>query len=119
VANVHVSAEEVVVELTPFEKAESVHGDLRVPRGSIRAAAVVDDPVRSFTGHKVIGSRVPGVFAIGSFRDETGSVFAVVHHGTPRGVRIELDGATYDVVVIGCEDPEAIVSELGVSSSPS
>jgi hypothetical protein len=35
-----------------------------------------------------------------------------VHHGTPRGVRLELHGAPYDLVLVGCEDPESVVAAL-------
>jgi hypothetical protein len=116
VAVVRVSTDEVVVELTAFEKLEAAHGDLRVARASVNAATVVDDPVSSFRGVKLVGSRLPGSFAIGTFRDG-GRIFAVVHRGTAKGVRLELRDAAYDVVVIGCDDPAAVVEQLGFLSS--
>ncbi len=34
-------------------------------------------------------------------------LFAAVHHDTPRGLRIDFDGADYDAWIVGCPDPEA------------
>lgn len=111
-AVVRLDGDDVVVELTGVEKAESVHGDVRFPRASVRSAEVVDDPVNAFQGFKVIGSRLPGSFAIGTFRCREGTLFAVVHRHTARGVRLDLVDASYDVVLVGCDDPASVVELL-------
>ena len=116
-AVVRLDGDDVVIELTAFEKAESLHGDVRVPRSSVRAAAVVDDPVAQVKGMKVVGARVSGHFAIGTFASTAGKTFAVVHHGEPHGVRLDLVGTIYDLVVVGCEDPQGIVASLSGPAS--
>ncbi len=112
--------DELVLTLSALEKAESLHGDIRVPASSVRNVEVVDDVIRQVHGLKFPGTRWPGKFAIGRIIGplETktfGRTFAVVHHDTPRGLRVRLDGAAFDELLIGCEDPEAVknrISEL-------
>jgi hypothetical protein len=105
--------DELVVTLSVAEKAEAVHGDIRVPASSVREVEVLDDAVHAVPGLKTVGAAWPGRFAIGTFRGGTGKVFAAVHHDTPRGVRVALEGANFDALVVGCEDPEEVVRNLG------
>jgi hypothetical protein len=42
-------------------------------------------------------------------------LFAAVHHDTPRGLRIRLDGTPFDEWIVGCADPEAVADRLGLS----
>jgi hypothetical protein len=113
VADVHLDGDDVVIELTGLEKAESLHGDVRVPRSSVRAVAAVDDPVGQVKGLKIVGARVTGHFAIGTFTGNGARTFAVVHHGVDRGVRLDLQGAAFDLVLVSCEDPDSVVASLG------
>lgn len=107
--------DDLVIVLTALEKAEAVHGDVRVPWSSVTGIDVVEDVVHAVPGWKVIGSAWPGRFAIGTFDGGSDKVktFAVVHHDNLRGVRVRLQGAHYDEVVVSCADPESVVSELG------
>jgi hypothetical protein len=36
----------------------------------------------------------------------------VVHHDTPRGVRVTLDGDHFDELVVGCPHPEVVAGSL-------
>ena len=102
----------MVVRLSAVEKAEALHGDIRVPMSAVRSVEVVDDVVHAVNAFtKSIGAALPGRFMIGTFHtgDKT---FAVVHHSTPRGVRVRLEGASFDELLIGCEDPEGTVRRL-------
>ena len=113
------SGDEVVLTLTTFEKTESLHGDVRVPRSAVREVEVVDDIVHQVHGLKLPGSRWPGKFAVGTFIDWGGTKsFIVVHHDTPRGLRVVLEGARFDELLIGCDDPETTKQELGDLGRP-
>ncbi len=110
--------DELVLTLSALEKAESIHGDIRVPVSSVRDVEVVDDVIHAVHGLKFPGTRWPGRFAIGRIIGpiETktfGKTFAVVHHDTPRGLRVRLQGAAFDELLVGCEDPEAVKSRIG------
>jgi hypothetical protein len=50
--------------------------------------------------------------AIGTFTSRDAKIFAVVHHDTPRGVRVDLEGAQFDQMIVGCDDPEAVAATL-------
>jgi hypothetical protein len=102
--------DELVLILSAFEEAEALHGDLRVPIESVQSVEVVDDVIHAVHGIKLPGTRWPGKVAVGTFYGGPGSrrSFVVVHHDTPRGLRVRLDeGAAYGELIIGCEDPEA------------
>jgi len=72
--------DELVVELSLAEKAEAAHGDIRVPASSVREMEVVEDAIHAVEAwKKTVGAAWPGRFAIGTFRDADGKVFAVVH----------------------------------------
>ena len=104
--------QELVVKLSALEKAEAVHGEIRVPWAAVQSVTVLDDAIHAVHGLKLPGSRLPGVFAMGTFKSAEGNVFAIVHHQTPRGVKITLTGTAYDALIIGTEDPEAVVAAL-------
>jgi hypothetical protein len=106
--------DDLVVELSLAEKAEAVHGDIRVPASSVRRVEVVDDAVHAVNAwKKTVGASWPGRFVIGTFRDGSEKVFAVVHHDTPRGVKVALEGENFDALLVGCADPEEVVTNLG------
>ncbi len=102
--------QELVVKLRALEKAEAVHGDIRVPWSAVQSVTVLDDAIDAVHELKLPGSRIPGVFAMGTFKSRDGHLFATVHHQTPRGVKVTLTGAAYDTLIIGTEDPEAVVA---------
>jgi hypothetical protein len=103
--------EELVLTLSTAEKAESLHGDIRVPLASVREVDVVEDVIHEVHGMKFPGSRWPGRFMIGTLAHATGmKSFAVVHHDTARGVRVHLEDAPFSELLVGCADPEAIAA---------
>ena len=105
--------EELVLTLTTAEKAESLHGDIRMPFSSVQEVAVVEDIIHAVHGMKLPGSRWPGRFAIGTFVHDGGKkTFAVVHHDTARGVRVRLADGAFSELLVGCADPEAIAASI-------
>jgi hypothetical protein len=108
---------DLVVKLSPVEEAEAVHGDIRVPMSAVRSVEVVDDAVHAVSAFtKSVGASHPGRFVIGTFHTN-GKTFAVVHHSTPRGIRVRLEGANFDELLVGCDDPEETVRRLDVDAS--
>ena len=104
---------DLVVHLSLAEKAEAVHGDIRVPMSSVREVEVVDDAVHAVNAFtKSVGASWPGLFVIGTFHSQGSKVFAVVHHNTTRGVRVRLEGANFDELLVGCDAPEAVAARL-------
>lgn len=113
-AELQVEEGELHLRLTLGEKAGGVHGDLRVPLSSVRSVEVLDD-AHSPVDHGIkIGERIPGMVEIGTVLHEGRRIFAAVHHKTPRGVRVVLQDSPYAEWVVGCEDPESVVRQLGL-----
>jgi len=104
--------DELVLSLSTAEKAESLHGDIRVPASSIEDVEIVDDIIHAVHGMRLPGSRIPGRFAIGTFVHDGEKTFAVVHHDTPRGVRVHLAEGPFAELVVGCADPEATAEAI-------
>ena len=115
-AELKIDGDELVLHLTTVEKVEGAHRDLRAPRSAVRAVEVVDDAHREagFRAGVKIGTRIPGVVEVGIVQGATRRRFVAVHHDTPRGLRVELDGTTFDEWIVGCADPEAVAARLGL-----
>lgn len=112
-AELVVEGDELVLQLSGLEKAEGIHGDLRVPLSTVRSVEVLEDAHKAadFVGIRV-GTRIFGVVEVGTIRGAGKKIFAAVHHDTPRGVRVTLEGADQDEWIVGCADPEALVAGI-------
>jgi hypothetical protein len=118
VAELQLDGGELVLHLSGAEKAEAVHGDLRVPLSALRGVEVLDD-AHDWTGIGVgfkVGMRVPGVATVATVRGHGEKMFVAVHGDTPRGVRVRLAGAPWDEWIVGCADPEAVAATLASAS---
>lgn len=105
----------LVLKLTTIEKAEGVHGDIRVPVSAVQHITVLDDVIHAVHGIKMPGSRLPGVFAMGTFMSGSETIFAIVHHQTKRGIKVTLTGEHYDALIIGTDSPEKVIAALHIS----
>jgi len=110
-AELIIEGDDLVVHLSTAEKLEAVHGEVRVPLDSVKSVEVLDDAMSAIHGIRV-GTGVPGLVAIGTFTSRTAKIFAVVHHDTPRGVRVTLDGDHFDEIIVGCPHPEIVAESL-------
>ena len=95
-ATIRIDGDEVVLELSRFERIEAVHGDVRLPLASLVGTEPLDDAIHAVHGFRAPGTGVPGLTAVGTYRQGDRKLFAVVHHDTPRGVRLCFDGAAYE-----------------------
>lgn len=111
-ADLLVEGDQLVLRLTTLEKAEGVHGDLRVPLSSVTAVSVLDDAHAPADVGIKFGTRLPGTVEVGTFTTRGHKIFAAVHHDTPRGVSVELEHASHDKWIVGCSDPEAVAASV-------
>jgi hypothetical protein len=115
VAELQLEGAELVLHLSGAEKAEAVHGDLRVPLSALRGVEVLDD-AHGWTGIGVgfkVGMRVATVATVRGHGEKT---FVAVHGDTPRDVRVRLEGAPWAEWIVGCADPEAVAATLASAS---
>jgi hypothetical protein len=113
-AELEVEDGELVLRLSGIEKAEAIQSDLHVRLSAVRGVEVIDDTMemtRIKTGFKV-GMRFPGRASVAAVRRPGHTMFVAVHHDTPRGVRVLLEGDTYDEWIVGAADPESVVAIL-------
>jgi hypothetical protein len=118
-AELRIDGNELVLHLTAAEKIEGVHGDLRAPLSAVRGIEVLDDahePAGVHAGVK-IGTRIPGVIEVGIVQGADRRLFAAVHRGTPRGLRVRFEGTHYDEWIVGCADPETVAATLGLPTA--
>ncbi len=110
--------DELVLHLSTAEKLEGAHADLRAPVSSVVGAEVLDDAhaAADIIGFRV-GTRLPGIVEVASVHGFKKTVFAAVHHSTPRGVRISFQGVAQDEWVVGCDDPEGALAALGLPAT--
>jgi hypothetical protein len=111
-AELRIEGNELVLHLTGDEKLEAVHGDLRVPLNAVRGVEVLEDAHEPADHGFKVGMRLPGVTEVAVVRTQGKKLFAAVHHDTPRGLRVLLDGQQWDEWIVGCEDPEAVIAAL-------
>jgi hypothetical protein len=116
VAELSKDGDELVLTLSTAEKAESLHGDIRVPFSSVQEVEVIEDIIHAVHGIKLPGTRLPGRFAMGTFVHDGEQTFAVVHHDTPRGVRVRFAGGSFAELLVGCADPEATAASITKAS---
>lgn len=111
-AELEVEGDELVLRLAWTEKAAAVHGDPRVPLSSVRRVQVLEDAHEPADHGFRIGERLPGVVEVGTILEGGRKLFAAVHHDTPRGLRLEFEGASYDEWIVGSADPEGVITAL-------
>jgi hypothetical protein len=106
VAELLVDGDTLVLQLRPLEKAEGMHGEIRVPLSAVTAVRSVDDPWPELRGIRAPGTGLPNVIAVGTRRGAFGKDFAAVHGKGP-AVVVELEGAEYSRLVVTAEDAAA------------
>ena len=97
--------------MSAAEKAEALHRNLTVPRTAITGVQVVSSGMDAVHGFKLVGSGIPGVLMVGSFKGGEGTTFAVCHGNGP-AIVIDLSGEHYDRLVLTLDNPEQVASEL-------
>ncbi len=114
-ADIRREGDTLVVTLTVAEKIEGVHGDLRASVAAVADVQILDDALRAVRGIKIAGSHVPGLFAMGTFRTGSETLFAMVHRDTRRGIRLAFTEGTYHAWILGLADPEGTIQRLGLN----
>jgi len=111
VAWLDVDANELRVRLTPFERLLALHGEIDVPRSSIRSVEVVDAPLSRLRGARAPGTGFPGLIAYGTFRHRHGKDFLAVRRGQ-QAVRLSLAEHEFAALIIGVGAPERVVVRI-------
>lgn len=104
-------AGELVVRLSPVEKAGGFHGDIRVPFPAVRRVSVVHDPWSTVRGLRAPGTGIRGLIMLGTCRGRFGKDFAAVYGKSP-AVLLELRDHEFRRLLLCTRDPEGDASSI-------
>ena len=110
-ATVQLTPTTVTVRFTTAEKIAGLLRDLELPRAAVRSAEVVPEPLDAIRGLRAPGLALPGVRKIGTWRRPGERSLICVRRGQP-AVRVRLEGARYDTLLLGADDAVALAGEL-------
>jgi hypothetical protein len=110
-AELVVEGAELVLHMGALEKAEGMHGDIRVPLAAVRAVRDVGDAWPELRGMRAPGTGVPQVIMVGTRRGDFGQDFAAVHGRGP-AVVVELEGAEFSRLVLTSDDAPALAARV-------
>jgi hypothetical protein len=66
-AEIRVDGEELVLHLTPVQKAVGFHADIRAPLTAVRSITPVEKPWLALRGRRMAGTAMRGVAAMGTW----------------------------------------------------
>jgi hypothetical protein len=101
----------LVLVLRGLEKVEGIHGDLHVPLSSVRDVEVVERSLDLIQGFKLPGTGIPGMTAVGIWVSPDGKTIAGEHPAS-RGTVVHLEGQSYQQLVVGSDNPEALAESV-------
>ena len=111
-AELTVTKDDLVVQLSTWEKIAAFHREVHVPLAAVQSVAVDEDPWTSLRGMRAPGTGLPGVVAYGVRRGGDRRDFAAVHGRDP-AVRVDLDESSpFSRLVVSVPDPGATVSAV-------
>jgi hypothetical protein len=110
-ATLQLTPTHLTVRFTLAEKIGGLVRDVELPRTAVRSAELVTEPLGGVRGLRAPGLALPGVRKVGTWRRRGERTLVCVRKGQP-AVRVRLDGARYDTVLLGADDAAALVRSL-------
>lgn len=110
-AHIEVTADQIIITLSTWEKVAGLMGDRTIPRAAVSEVALETEPIRATKGLRAPGLGVPGSVKIGTWRCDGRRMFVSIRRSTP-AVRIETDGLDRDAFLVSVPDAAEVVSAL-------
>jgi hypothetical protein len=110
-ATVQLTPDTVTVRFTRAEKIAGLLRDTAIPRSAVRSVEVVAEPLGALRGLRAPGLALPGRRKIGTWRRRGERTLVDVRKGQP-AVRVRLEGARYDILLLGADDAVALADAL-------
>lgn len=111
-AELRIHDEDIQVRLSALQELGALQRSFAVPRSSVAGVEVVDEPFSRIRGIRAPGTGWPKILALGTWRGRGTRDFLSIHRHE-RAVLIDLEGERFDRLLIGCDDPESVVAQLG------
>jgi hypothetical protein len=110
-ATVQLTPTTLTVRFTAAEKIAGLVRDVELPLAAVRSAELVPEPLAGIGGLRAPGLALPGLRKIGTWRRPGERTLVSVRKGQP-AVRVRLDGARYDALLLGADDAAALARSL-------
>jgi hypothetical protein len=110
-ATITTTGDRLRVALTTTEKVAGLLRDVEVPLAAIREVRVEPDALGAVRGIRAPGLAVPGRTKVGTWRRRGHRTVVVVRSGVP-ALRVRLEGAGPDELLVSTPDAEALAREL-------
>jgi hypothetical protein len=114
-ATLTITADRLHLHLTTAEKVVGLHGDVDVPLAAVRDVRVEPDALAAVSGLRAPGLSLPTRTKIGTWRGRGRRRFIVARRGMP-AVRVALDGAGYDELLVSTPAAEDVARSLRTGS---
>ncbi len=110
-ATITLTEDRLRLELTTAEKVAGLLRDVDVPRSAVSGARVERDALAAVGGVRAPGLAIPGRTKVGTWRRRGHRTVVVVRSGVP-ALRVRLEGAGPDELLVSTPDAEALAREL-------
>lgn len=110
-ATLEVEGENLILRMSRREKIGGLHGDVRVPRTSVRAVTASNEPWKVLRGIRAPGTGCPGLIMLGTTRGRGWKDFNAVYRRRPV-VIVDLEGEAFARLVVTSDEAPAVVDRL-------
>lgn len=104
----------LTIQLAPWEKLASLHGDVRIPLADVTAAEVDAEPLRSLRGKLKRGLRITGYRYLATV--DRGRHFIAVRRGQP-ALHVTLRDGRPREVTVSTPDAERLAGRLSARAA--
>lgn len=110
-AKIDMTADNITITLTHWEKIAGLMGDVTIPRSAVTEVALETEPIKATSGLRAPGLGVPGSVKIGTWRGKGRRMYVCARRSVP-AVRIEASGLDRDAYLVSVPDAAAVVAAL-------
>jgi hypothetical protein len=110
-ASLDVEGDDLVLRLSPWERLGALHGNVRVPRTSVRAVSASDRPWKVLRGIRAPGTGCPRLIMLGTTRGLRWKDFNAVYRRRPVVV-VDLEGQKFARLVVTSDEAAALAARL-------
>lgn len=113
-ARVNIANQKLVIRIGALEAIQALQPSFSIGLEKVRGATDDPDYIKSGLGFRSPGTGLPGVIAKGTFRKPGQKVLSLWNRGQEIVV-IELSGAKWDRIVLGCNDAKKLSNQINAA----
>ena len=113
-AKVNIANQKLVIQIGTLEAIQALQPSFSIALEKVRGATDDPDYIKSGLGFRSPGTGLPGVVAKGTFRKPGQKVLSLWSRGQEIVV-IELNGAKWDRIVLGCDNAKKLADQINAA----